>query len=304
MAPRATWKGYMKLSLVSCPVRLYNATSSTGRIAFNMLHKDTHNRVQMKPHDPELGQVERGDLVKGYEFEKDNYVVIDDEDLEQIQIESTKTITIDSFIDTAEVDPMYLDAPYYVAPDGPVAEETYRVIHQAMAKRNKAAVARVVMSNRERMVLLTLRDKGMAMTTLRNANEVRGVADYFDDIADEKLDPQMLKLAEMIIDQHEAEFDPSQFVDNYQLALKEVVKAKIKGTAPVIAKAPERGKVINLMDALKRSLDESESKKPPAPSKPRTTKQRAGTKGKEKTVAKSSGRTRKTAGTTRTRKSA
>ena len=301
MAPRATWKGYMKLSLVSCPVRLYNATSSTGRIAFNMLHKDTHNRVQMKPHDPELGQVERGDLVKGYAFEKDRYVIIDDEDLEKIQIESTKTITIDSFIDAAEVDPMYLDAPYYVAPDGPVADETYRVILQAMAKRNKAAVARVVLSNRERMVLLTVRDKGMVMTTLRNASEVRGVAGYFDDVGDEKLDPQMLKLAEMIIDQHEAKFDPSQFVDKYQLALKEVVKAKVNGTAPVIAKAPERGKVINLMDALKRSLNESESKKPPARSKPRS-KQRAGAK--PKTAAKSAGRARKTTGATRARKSA
>ena len=300
MAPRATWKGYMKLSLVSCPVRLYNATSSTGRIAFNMLHKDTHNRVQMKPHDPELGQVERSDLVKGYEFEKDNYVIVDDEDLETIQIESTKTITIDSFIDAAEVDPMYLDAPYFVAPDGPVAEETYRVIHQAMDKRGKAAVARVVMSNRERMVLLTLRDKGFVMTTLRNANEVRGVADYFDDIGDEGLDDEMLKLAELIIDQHEAEFDPSQFVDQYQLALKDMVKAKVKGTQPVVAKAPERGKVINLMDALKRSLEESEGKKPPAPSKPRA-KPRAAAK--VKAAGKTSGRTRK-ASSSRARKSA
>ena len=269
MAPRATWKGYMKLSLVSCPVRLYNATSSTGRIAFNMLHKDTHNRVRMMPHDPELGQVERGDLVKGYEFEKDQYVIITDEDLEAVQIESTKTITIDGFIDADEVDSMYFDSPYYVAPDGPVAEETYRVIHAAMAKRNKTALARVVISNRERMVLLTLRDKGFVMTTLRNANEVRGVADYFDDIAGDGLDQEMLQLAEMIIDKHEISFDPSQFVDQYQLALRDVVKAKVKGTTPVIAKAPERGKVINLMDALKRSLEAGERKKPPAASKPR-----------------------------------
>ena len=301
MAPRATWKGYMKLSLVSCPVRLYNATSSTGRIAFNMLHKDTHNRVHMKPHDPELGQVERGDLVKGYEFEKDKYVIIDDEDLESIQIESTKTITIDSFIDAAEVDPMSLDSPYYVAPDGPVAEETYRVIHQAMAKRGKAAVARVVMSNRERMVLLTLRNKGFVMTTLRNAAEVRGVADYFDDIGDEGLDAEMLNLAELIIDQHEAEFDPSQFVDQYQLALKDVVKAKIKGTTPVIAKAPERGKVINLMDALKRSLDEAQGMKPPAPSKPRAKPRTAKT---GKATKGNAARGRKTTRTAGARKSA
>ena len=269
MAPRVTWKGYMKLSLVSCPVRLYTATSTGNRIAFNWLHKDTQNRIQMKPVDPELGQVERVDLVKGYEFEKDQYVVIDDEDLEAIQIESTKTIDFDRFVDADEIDPISYDSPYYVAPDGPVAEETFRVVHAAMRKKGKAAIARVVLSGRERIVALDARGKGFMMTTLRSAEDVRGHELFFDDIVDDEIDHEMLSLAEMIIDKQTGTFDPSVFEDRYQVALAEVVKAKVKGSQPVIAKAPERGKVINLMTALKRTLEEGERKKPPAPSKSR-----------------------------------
>ncbi len=279
MAPRATWKGYMKLSLVSCPVRLYNATSAGHRIAFNWLHKDTHNRIQMKPFDPELGQVERADLVKGYEFEKDQYIVVNDEDLETIQIESTKTIDFDRFVDVDEIDPIYYDQPYYVAPDGPVAEETFRVVHAAMRDKGKAAIARVVLSGRERIVALDPRGKGFVMTTLRSAEEVRGHELFFDDITDDDIDAEMLSLAEMIIDKHTGKFDPGVFEDRYQKALAEVVKAKIKGSQPVIAKAPERGVVINLMTALKRTLEEGERKKPPAQSKSRkaaATAKRAG----------------------------
>jgi DNA end-binding protein Ku len=293
MAPRATWKGYLKLSLVSCPVRMYNATSDTHRIRFNMLHKDTHNRVQIKPYDPELGAVERSDLVKGYEFEKDKYVVIDDEDLDQIQIESTKTISIEKFVDLANVDPMYLDSPYYIAPDGPVADETYRVMQEAMKERNKAALARVVISGRERLVLLIPRDNGLVLNTLRTAAEVRGHEEYFAEIGEGKLDAQAVKLANQLIEQYEGEFDSSEFVDAYQDALAEVVKAKVKGTTPVIAKAPERGQVINLMDALKRSIDEGDSKKPPARSQSR---KKAGKTAAKATPAKSGGRKKKAAG--------
>ena len=292
MAPRATWKGYLKLSLVSCPGRMYNATSDTAKIRFNMLHKDTHNRVQMKPHDPELGVVERADLVKGYEFEKDKYVVIEDDDLDQIQIESTKTISIEKFVDLADVDPMYLDSPYYIAPDGPVADETYRVLQMAMKERDKAALARVVMSGRERLVLLIPRDNGFVLNTLRTAAEVRGHQEYFAEIGDGKLDATAVKLANQLIEQFEGELDTSQFVDYYQEALTEVVKAKVKGTAPVIAKAPERGQVINLMDALKRSIDEGETKKPPAKSQPRKkakTGAKAAPKAKKKKAAGAAG---------------
>src|ERR671918_267925 len=266
MPPRSTWKGHLKLSLVSCPVRLYNAVSRSERVSFHMLHKDTHNRIQMKPHDPEVGAVERSDLVKGYEYEKDQYVIFTDEDFEKVQIDSSKAIVIEKFVDAAEVDPIYFDSPYYVAPDGAVAEETFRVIQQAMREEDKVALSRVVLSNRERLIALMCRDKGFVMMTLRSANEVRDAKDYFTDIKDEEPEPEMLELAERLIEQKSGEFDPSEFSDRYQDAVIEMVKAKVKGQEPVLAKAPERGKVINLMDALKRSLEEA---KPPAESKPR-----------------------------------
>lgn len=267
MAPRSSWKGHLKLSLVSCPVRLYNATSRSEKVSFHLLHKDTHNRIQMKPHDPELGPVERSDLVKGYEYEKDQYVVFTDEDFEKIQIESTKAIVIEKFVDAAEVDPIYYDSPYYLAPDGAVAEETFRVIQQAMRAKQKVALSRIVLSSRERLIALTCRDKGFLVMTLRTADEVRDSKDYFTDIKDEEPEAEMLELAERLIEQKSGAFDPSEFRDRYQDAVIEMVKAKVKGQEPVIARAPERGKVINLMDALRKSLEES--RKPPAESRPR-----------------------------------
>ena len=266
MAPRSTWKGHLRLSLVSCPVRLYNAVSRSEKVSFNLLHKDTHNRIQMKPHDPELGAVERDDLVKGYQYEKDQYVVFTDEDFDKVQIESSKAIVIEKFVDANDVDPIYFDSPYYVAPDGAVAEETFRVIQWAMREKRKVALSRVVLSNRERLIALMCRDKGFLMMTLRTADEVRDSKEYFTDIEDEEPDQEMLELAERLIEQKSAKFDPSEFQDRYQDALLEMVKAKVKGQEPVIAQAPERGKVINLMDALRRSLGDE---KPPAKSKPR-----------------------------------
>jgi DNA end-binding protein Ku len=269
MAPRTTWKGHLKLSLVSCPVRLYNAVSRSDRVSFHLLHKDTHNRIQMFPHDPELGKVDRSDLVKGYEYEKDQYVILTQEDFDKVQIDSSKAIVIEKFVDQKDVDPIYLDSPYYVAPDGPVAEETFRVLHEAMRQKKKVALSRVVLSSREHLIALSVRDRGFVVMTLRAANEVRDDKPYFEDIGEDEPDQEMLELAEALIDKKSGKFDPSEFMDRYQEALLEVVKAKVKGQEPVIAKAPERGKVVNLMDALKRSLDEGEARKPPAKSQPR-----------------------------------
>jgi DNA end-binding protein Ku len=266
MAPRSTWKGHLKLSLVSCPVRVYNTLSRSEKVAFNMLHKDTHNRIQMKPHDPELGPVERSDLVKGFQYEKDQYVVFTEEDFDKVQIESSNAIVIEKFVDSQDVDPIYFESPYYVAPDGAVAEETFRVIQWAMREKQKVALSRVVLSSRERLIALTCRDKGFLMMTLRSADEVRDAKEFFSDIGDEEPEPEMLELAQKLIEQKSGKFDPSEFRDRYQEAVLEMVKAKVKGQEPVIAQAPERGKVINLMDALRRSLGEE---KPPAKSKPR-----------------------------------
>jgi DNA end-binding protein Ku len=270
MAPRTTWKGHLKLSLVSCPVRLYNATSRSERVSFNLLHKETHNRIQMFPHDPELGKVDRADLVKGYEYEKDQYVILDEADFDKIEIESTKTIAIEKFVDESALDPIYFDSPYYLAPDGPVAEETFRVLQEAMKRKKKVALSRIVLSGRERLIAITVRDKGFVVMTLRSANEVRQSTPYFEDIGDAKPEKEMLELAGQLIDQKTGPFDPSDFNDRYNEAVIELVKAKVKGKAPVIAKAPERGKVINLMDALKRSLDgDGTAQKPPAKSRGR-----------------------------------
>jgi DNA end-binding protein Ku len=294
MAPRSSWKGHLRLSLVSCPVRLFNATSRSEKVAFNLLHKDTHNRIQMKPHDPELGAVERADLVKGYEYEKDQYVVFSDEDFDKVQIESSKAIVIEKFVDAKDVDEIYYESPYYLAPDGAVAEETFRVIHHAMCEKRKVALARLVLSSRERPIALACRDKGFLLMTLRSADEVRDSKDYFTDNKDEEPEQEMLDLAEKLIEQKSGKFDPSEFRDRYQDAVIEMVKAKVKGQEPVLAKAPERGKVINLMDALKRSLEEA---KPPAESKPRkaASKKAAGSSRERQAAASDEGKKRRKA---------
>jgi DNA end-binding protein Ku len=266
MAPRASWKGYLKLSLVSCPVRLYPATSGSERISFNQLHKDTHNRINMKPVDPELGLVERSDLVKGYEYEAKKYIIIEDSDLESIRIESTHTMNIEAFVDESEVDVIYQDAPYYLAPDGAMAEETFVVLREAMRRSGKLAIARLVMTSRERIVTIGPRENGMFVCTLRNPNEVRGTSEYFGTIPAGNPDPEMLELAEKLIEQKITKFDPKTYEDRYEAALMQMIREKLKGHKPIIAAAPERGNVINLMDALKASLGQS---KPPARSKSR-----------------------------------
>ncbi|HEY3813608.1 MAG TPA: Ku protein [Caulobacteraceae bacterium] len=264
MAGRAYWKGYLKLSLVSCPVKLYPATSAAaGRISFNLLHKDTLNRVQQKYNDPELGEIDRADLVKGYQFEKDRYVVVTPEELESVQVESSKTIDIDGFVEAGEIDPIWLDSPYFMAPDGPIAEETFAVILEAMREAHKAAVARIVLNGRERQVVIQPIEDGFRMTTLRVAKEMRDASTALEPLK-AKVPADMLAMAKQIISSKEAEFAPQDFEDRYENALMELVKAKISGGEPVVTKAPERGNVVNLMDALRKSIEQE--RRPPAPS--------------------------------------
>jgi DNA end-binding protein Ku len=254
--PRPIWEGNLRLSLVSCPVALYNAITRTRDISFNLLHKKTNNRIRMVPHDPELGEVKRSDLVKGYEISKDHYVIMTDEEIKSVRLPSTRRIDIEKFVDAADIDRIYWDSPYYVAPADDSALDAFIVIREAMAHTKKLALGRVVLHSRERLVGIEPRGEGILLTTLRTADEIRDEKEFFDSIPDSKPSKQMLEIAEKIIEQQEAAFDPSEFKDRYEDALRALIKQKEKGETPVEAPPPSEEKVVNLMDALKRSLRE------------------------------------------------
>src|SRR5258707_1127567 len=229
-ALRSSWKGFLKISLVSCPVRLYPATSRADRISFHNLVPGTMSRIAMVPTDPTTGKaVPRDQLLKGYEFEKGRYVIVTDEELEQIQIESNRVIDVTQFVDDDSVDDLYVDSPYWLAPDGKMAMETFRVIVEGMRLEKKAGVGRLVLSSRERAVLLSPRGKGIMIRTLRAPEEVRRDEPYFEEIEGGKLDASAVTLARQIVAQKSGPFDPQLFADRYQAALADVIKAKIKG---------------------------------------------------------------------------
>ena len=285
MAARANWKGYLKLSLVSCAVALYPATSSSSRVRFNTLNKATGNRVKQQYVDPDTGEtVDAEDRVKGYEIAKNAYVIVEDDELEAIRIESTHTIAIESFVPVEQVDKRYLEAPYYIAPEDKVAQEAFAVIRDAMKARGKAGVGRVVISRRERMVLLEPLGKGIMATVLRYPYEVRGEDAYFEDIPDLKLPGEMLDLAAHIIEQKSADFEPAAFEDRYENALVELLKSKEAGKPIVAPDAPRPTNVVNLMDALRKSI---ESEKPVASKKApsKTSAARSSGKGAKATKA-------------------
>ena len=260
--PRPSWSGHLRLSLVSCPIYLSPATSESERIRLNQLNPATGNRISLKPVDAETGEpVERSELVRGYEFERGRYVTLTKEEIDGLQIESSKTLNLTQFVDRAEIAPLYLDSPYYVYPDGDHAVEAYEVIAHAMLKKKKAAIGRVVLSTREHLVAIEPYEGGMVMFTLRTADEVR--QPEFGKLPD-KVDAEMVAMAEQIIGRLSNKFDPTGFRDAYQDALRELVDAKVKGQkreAPHIAE--ETSNVVDLMAALRRSI-ESEGKSAPA----------------------------------------
>lgn len=280
MAPRAYWKGYLKLSLVSCPIALYPATSSSERVSFNRINKKTGNRLKQQQVDGETGEpVEKEDIGRGYEIGKGQYLQVEDDEIEKIRIESTHTIEIDSFVPRAEIDDRYPDSPYYVAPTDQVGQEAFAVIRDAIREKGMVALGRVVVSRREYVVMLEAFEKGLLATTLRYAYEVREPAAYFEDIPDLKLPAEMKQLAAHILDTKAAHFEPTKFNDHYETALVELLRAKQAGRiveAPKDEPAPQR--VINLMDALRASIGAETQKKPAAAS----TKVRAGTGAKRK----------------------
>ena len=270
MAARPTWQGHLRLSLVSCPVALYTATKRTSDVAFNMLHKTTHNRIRMIPTDPELGPVERADIVKGYQYDKDQYVVVSQEEIDNVKLESTRTIDIDRFVDKDEIDRLYWNDPYYLVPDGKVAVEAFSVIREAMEKAGKIALGRVVMHQRERLLAMEPRDRGLLAYTLRTHDEVRDPADVFGEIPAVRPDKDMIAIAAKIIDQKAGDFDPSGFKDHYEDALRDLIEAKQKAHGKVAAvEEPREAEVIDLMEALRRSLGDKggAAKKKPAAKK-------------------------------------
>jgi DNA end-binding protein Ku len=257
MATRPTWQGYLRLSLVSCPVALYTATSRGGEVHFNMLSKATHNRIRMIPTDPKTGPVERSEIVKGYEIEKGHYVVVSGEELENVRLETTRTLDIERFVDDADIDRLYWNDPYFLAPDGDIAVEAFSVIREAMKKAGKVALGRLVMHQRERLMALEAHDKGIVAYTLRNRTEVREADEIFGHIKAVTPPAPMVAIAAKIIDQLEGPFDPSQFNDRYEDALRALIKEKQKGHTVTAPEEPKEAEVIDLMEALRRSLGQS-----------------------------------------------
>jgi DNA end-binding protein Ku len=254
--PRAYWKGSLKLSLVSCPVLLYPASTSVDKTRFHMINKETGNRLKQQMVDAETGDVVEADQKgRGYELKKGEYIEIDRDELEAVQIESNHTIDIDSFVPRDEIDKRYLNHPYYIAPDGKAGIDAFAVIRDAMKDQDRVALARIVLTNREHIIAIEPLDKGLLGTTLRYPYELRDEDDYFGDIKNPKISKDMIELASHILNSKAAHFDPSKFKDDYENALKALVKRKAAGK-PV--KAPERedrpDNVISLMDALKQSL--------------------------------------------------
>jgi DNA end-binding protein Ku len=290
MAPRANWKGFLRLSLVTCPVALYPATSDTEKVSFNQINRKTGNRIKYQRVDAVTGEdVDNADIVKGYKVDTDSYIEVTKDELDNIALESNHTIDIDRFVPRDEIDELYVVRPYYLVPDGKVGHDAYAVIRDTIKATNKVALARLVLTNREHIVALEAREKGLVGLLLRYKYEVRAAEDYFDDIQDVKITKDMLDLAKHIVDQKTGHFKPEDFDDQYETALIELINEKKAGRVIPKAKVKTEGNVINLMDALRQSLKgakvdtRAESKaEPKAESKAEEPTKKASVKGKKR----------------------
>jgi DNA end-binding protein Ku len=258
MAPRAYWKGFLRLSLVTCPIALFPATSESEKISFNQINKKTGHRIKYQKVDADTGEeVSSEDIIKGYKVDTDRYLEVSKDELENIALESTRTIEIDEFVPRNEIDDLYLVRPYYIVPDGKVGHDAYAVIRETIRSMDQMALGRVVLTSREHVIGLEARDKGLMGMLLRYPYEVRDSAEYFDEIQDVKITKDMLDLAKHIVQQKAGHFDPSKFEDHYEAALQELLEKKRKGLpiGPAQKRAPDN--VVNLMDALRASLKSS-----------------------------------------------
>jgi DNA end-binding protein Ku len=273
MAPRANWKGFLRLSLVTCPVALYPATSESEKISFNQLNRKTGHRIKYSKVDADTGEeVANEDIVKGYKLDTDTFVEVSKEELENVALESTRTIDIDEFVDKSEIDPRYLIRPYYLRPDGKVGHDAFAVIRETIREMGKVAIGRVVLTSREHIIALEAMDRGLIGTLLRYPYEVRDPAEYFDDIQDVKVTKDMLDLARHIVEQKAGRFEPGKFEDQYETALVDLINQKRAGKAITPKERPRGDNVVDLMEALRRSVGgaaaaPSASKKPAKKSK-------------------------------------
>jgi DNA end-binding protein Ku len=255
MAARPTWKGYLRISLVNIPIKVFPATDAGATLSFNQLHGECQTRIQQKRWCPRCEkEVPSSDIVKGYEFEKGRYVVVDDEDFERVRVESTRVINLEKFTDDVEIDPIYLERPYYLAPDGPVARDAFAVIREGM--KGKAGIGKVALYGREYLVKVQPRERGLVMYTLRHASEIRSM-DAIDELADmpAAVKPDEVKLARQVMGTFEGDVDLTSYSDAYQAGLRDIIDAKVEGREIVMTEPEAPPKVVNLMDALRKSLD-------------------------------------------------
>src|SRR6476619_3871031 len=282
MAARPTWRGYLKISLVNIPVKVFPATDAGATLSFNQLHAECQTRIQQKRWCPHCErEVPNTDIVKGYEFEKGRYVVMDDEDIEKVHVESTRVINLEQFTDADAIDPIYLERPYYLAPDGPVAKEAFAVIREGM--KGKAGIGKVALYGREYLIKVQPREQGMIMYTLRHANEIRSM-EAIDELADmpAAVKPEEVRLAEQVIGTFAGELEFDTYRDDYQVGLREIIDAKIEGREIVAPEVEAPPKVVNLMEALRKSLDTISANKKPSATVSRmapSAKKRAGARG-------------------------
>jgi DNA end-binding protein Ku len=282
MAPRANWKGFLRLSLVTCPVALYPATSESEKISFNQLNRKTGHRIKYSKVDADTGEeVANEDIVKGYKVDTDTFVEITKEELDNVALESTRTIEIDEFVDRTEIDPRYLIRPYYLRPDGKVGHDAFAVIRETIREMDKVAIGRLVLTNREHIIALEAMDKGLIGTLLRYPYEVRDPAEYFDEIQDVKVTKDMLDLARHIVEQKSGSFEPGNFEDQYETALVELINQKRTGQ-PIRPKERPRGEnVVDLMEALRQSVGGKLKAEPAAAKKPSKKPRKAAASQKE-----------------------
>jgi DNA end-binding protein Ku len=290
MAPRANWKGFLRLSLVTCPVALYPATSDTEKVSFNQINRKTGHRIKYAKVDAETGEeVSSEDIMKGYKVDTDTYIEMTKDELDDIALESTHTIEIDEFVPKTDIDNRYLIRPYYLVPDGKVGHDAFAVIRETIRSMNKVAIGRVVLTNREHIIALEPLGKGLMGTLLRYPYEVRSEKEYFDDVQDVKVTKDMLDLARHIVEQKSGSFEPETFEDHYETALIDLINKKRSGVRPSAKAAPKTGgNVINLMDALKRSL--ANEKQPAPPAKAKGKKPRKATSGQREMLLPISGK--------------